>query len=119
VDELSISGPTQVVHLREGRFRRLLVEPEDAGLKRYPSDAIRGGTPQENARRIEAVLAGREHGAARDVIVLNAAAALVVGGRAEDLREGVARAAAAIDSGAALERLEALRRLAGAPEAVA
>lgn len=119
VDELSISGPTHVVHLREGRFHRQTVEPEDAGLHRYPREAIRGGTPKENARRIQAVLEGREKGAVRDVILLNAAAALVVGGRAQDLREGVAQAAAAIESSAALERLDALRRLAGRPEAVA
>lgn len=119
VDELSISGPTHVVHLREGRFHRRTVEPEDAGLHRYPREAIRGGTPKENARRIQAVLEGREKGAVRDVILLNAAAALVVGGRAQDLREGVAQAAAAIESSAALERLDALRRLAGRPEAVA
>ncbi|MBO2518880.1 MULTISPECIES: anthranilate phosphoribosyltransferase [Limnochorda] len=118
VDELSISGPTQVVHLREGRLRPFRVEPEDVGLKRYPREAVRGGSPQENARRIEAALEG-ERGAVRDVMLLNAAAALVVAGQAEDLREGVARAAEAVDSGAARDRLERLRRLAGAPEAVA
>lgn len=118
VDELSISGPTQVVHLREGHLRPFRVEPEDVGLKRYPREAVRGGSPQENARRIEAALEG-ERGAVRDVMLLNAAAALVVAGQAEDLREGVARAAEAVDSGAARDRLERLRRLAGAPEAVA
>lgn len=119
LDELSICGPTQVIHLREGRYQRRVVEPEDAGLKRYPREAVRGGTPQENARRIRAVLEGQEQGAVREVVLLNAAAALVVAGRAEDLRDGAIQAAAAIDSGAARERLDALRRLAGTPEAVA
>ncbi|BAS27586.1 anthranilate phosphoribosyltransferase [Limnochorda pilosa] len=120
-DELSISGPTRVAHLREGAVHAHTLEPEDAGLTRHPPAAVRGGSPQENARRIRRVLEGsRDDEAVRDVVLLNAAAALVVAGRAASLRDGVGQAAGAIDSGAAWERLEALRRFTGAPpEAVA
>src|SRR5690606_39873831 len=115
---LRTSAPPQVVQLREGRLRPVRVESDDVGLNRYPREAVGGGSPEESARRIEAALEG-ERGAVRDVMLLNAAAALVVAGQAEDLREGVARAAEAVASGAARDRLERLRRLAGAPEAVA
>lgn len=119
-DEFSISGPTRVAHLRPGRLDVRTLEPEEAGLRRHPAEAIRGGSPGENARRIQAVLEGRAEGAVRDVVLLNAAAALVVAGLAEDLREGVRRAAASIDDGAAWARLKQLRRFTGGPpEAVA
>jgi anthranilate phosphoribosyltransferase len=106
VDELSISGPTAVHELRDGGVTESTVTPEDAGLTRAPIEAVRGGSAEENAATVRAVLAG-EAGPARDVVVLNAAAALVAADLAPDLKEGARLARESIDSGAAKERMEA------------
>jgi anthranilate phosphoribosyltransferase len=89
-------------------LREFTVAPEDAGLPRAPASALRGGDPAENAAALEALLNGAP-GPYRDVVLLNAAAALIVAGRAHDLREGAAMAARAIDEGAALGVLKRLR----------
>jgi anthranilate phosphoribosyltransferase len=90
-DELSIAGPSWVAALEEGAVREFEVHPEEAGLPVHPFDAIMGGTPEDNAMALRALLAGAT-GAYRDAVLLNAAAALVVAGAAGDLKEGVARA---------------------------
>ncbi|MDQ7828890.1 MAG: anthranilate phosphoribosyltransferase [Armatimonadota bacterium] len=108
MDEVSTLGPTRVAEARDGRVRTYTVEPESLGLPRPAPEAIAGGAPEENARVAEAVLRG-ERGAPRDLVLLNAAAGLVAADLAEDLREGLALAVRAVDSGAAYERLEALR----------
>jgi anthranilate phosphoribosyltransferase len=100
LDEIALSGETHVVALEDGRIREFTVAPEDAGLERAPPEAIRGGEPAENAAALQALLQGAR-GAYRDIVLLNAAAALVVAGRAADLRSGAVIAARAIDSGAA------------------
>ncbi|MFC7477080.1 anthranilate phosphoribosyltransferase [Dankookia sp. GCM10030260] len=100
LDEIALSGETHVVALDSGRIREFVVAPEDAGLQRAPPEAIRGGEPAENAAALRALLQGAP-GAYRDIVLLNAAAALVVAGRTADLRAGAAVAARAIDSGAA------------------
>jgi anthranilate phosphoribosyltransferase len=105
VDELSISGPSMVHELIDGTLREYSVAPEDAGLPASPAEAIRGGTPQQNAAVMTAVLKGKR-GPVRDVVVLNAAAALVAFGAARDLKEGATLAQEAIDSGAASRRLD-------------
>ena len=109
LDELTVAGPNSVVELRDGSLRSFTITPEDAGLPRAPVAAIRGGEAAVNAAALGAVLRGAA-GPYRDTVLLNAAAALIVAGRAEALRDGVAQAAAAIDSGAALAALETLRR---------
>ena len=109
LDELSLSGPSQVTALEGGTVRELAVHPGDCGLPLSPIDALRGGDPAENAAIIRSLLAG-ERGPRRDAVVLNAAAALVVAGAARDLQEGAARAQASLDSSSALKTLEALRR---------
>jgi len=109
MDEMSPLGPTQVAELVGGRVLHHEVTPELLGLVPASPDEISGGTPEENAERIESVLSGRDRGGARTVTLMNAAAALRVAGLAEDLPRGVARAAEALDSGAALDRLERLR----------
>jgi anthranilate phosphoribosyltransferase len=109
-DELSIAGPSQVVALEGGAIRAFEVHPEDAGLPVHPFAAILGGSPAENAAALRALLDGAP-GAYRDAVLLNAAAALVVAGRAADLSEGVALARASIDSGAARDRLDRLGRI--------
>ena len=107
-DEISIAGPTDVVALDEGGdLRRFTLHPEDAGLPAHRFEAILGGTPEHNAAALRALLDGAR-GAYRDAVLLNAAAALVIAGRAGGLPEGVARAAEAIDSGAAKDRLARL-----------
>lgn len=114
-DEITIAGETHVVALDDGRIEEFTVTPEDAGLPRHPFEAIIGGTPAQNARAFRALLEG-ETGAYRDAVLLNAAAALLIAGRAADLREGAAMAAHSIDSGAARARLTALAEITGAPE---
>ncbi len=108
LDEIALSGPTQVVELNDGAIREFSITPEDAGLERAPFEAIRGGEPAENAVALTALLQGAP-GAYRDIVLLNAAAALVVAGRAADLRAGVARAAQSINSGAAAAVLARLK----------
>jgi len=109
LDELTVADENQVVEWRNGSTRAFTVTPEDAGLARAPIEAIRGGDPALNAASLLALLEGAP-GPYRDTVVLNAAAALVVAGRAADLREGAAVAAASIASGAALAALQTLRR---------
>lgn len=109
LDEIALSGPTEVVALEEGGgIRAFRITPEDAGLRRAPPEAIRGGEPAENAAALLALLAGTP-GAYRDIVLLNAAAALIVAGRAGDLPAGVRIASAAIDSGAAAAVLARLK----------
>lgn len=110
-DEMTITGLTWVAALEDdGTIREVELHPEDFGLPVHPFEDIIGGTPQENAAALRALLAGAP-GAYRDAVLLNAAAALVVAGKADDLRDGVARARESIDSGAAGEKLATLARL--------
>jgi anthranilate phosphoribosyltransferase len=109
LDELTVAGDNQVVALHDGAIREFTVAPEDAGLARAPISAILGGDAAVNAAALLALLRGAR-GAYRDTVLLNAAAALIVAGRAGDLREGATMAAAAIDHGAALAALETLKR---------
>nr|WP_264185426.1 anthranilate phosphoribosyltransferase [Roseicella aerolata] len=108
LDEIALSGETQVVALQDGALREFTIAPEDAGLERAPPEAIRGGEPAENAAALLALLQGTP-GPYRDIVLLNAAAALVVAGRTSDLRAGAAMAARAIDSGAAAGVLARLK----------
>ena len=114
LDELSISGPTRVAELNDGVVKTFEVTPESAGLSRHSNDEIQGRTAVENAELMLRIFDGRESGAPRDVVLLNAGAALVAAGLAEELAEGVVMAAAAIDSGGALDRVQ---RLAAASKA--
>lgn len=110
-DELSIAGPSWIVALEEdGSLREAEISPEDAGLPVHPFEAILGGTPEENGRAFRALLEGAK-GAYRDAVLLNAAAALVVAGRADDLRQGVEMARESLDSGAARSKIEALAKV--------
>ncbi len=107
-DELTIAGVSWVASLEEdGSIREVELHPEDAGLPEHPFEAIIGGTPEQNAKAMAALLDGVSS-AYRDAVLLNAAAALTIAGRAADLREGVAQAAESIDSGAAKAKVAAL-----------
>jgi anthranilate phosphoribosyltransferase len=109
-DELSIALPSRVAAVENGTVREFEVHPEDAGLPVHPFEAILGGTPAENAQAFRALLDGAL-GAYRDAVLLNAAAALVVAGRAGSLTEGVDMARVSIDSGAAKAKLAAVARI--------
>ena len=100
MDELTLTGPSRVSEWDGSDIRTYDVTPEDAGLERADADALKGGEPAENADITRAILAG-EKGPKRDIVLLNAAAALIAANRAENLREGVGQAASAIDSGEA------------------
>ena len=115
LDELTTTGVSQVAEWRDGRVRRFEVTPEDAGLPRASLDDLRGGDAEENAAALRAVLGGAP-GPYRDIVLLNAAAALVVSDRAETLVDGVRIAAASIDEGRASAALEALARITSTPE---
>ncbi|KAA9009126.1 anthranilate phosphoribosyltransferase [Histidinibacterium aquaticum] len=109
-DEISISGPTSVAALENGRIRSREIHPEDAGLSVHPFREILGGTPEENGKALRALLSG-EGGAYRDAVVLNAAAALVVADKAGTLLDGARMAKESIDSGAALRAVETLAKV--------
>jgi anthranilate phosphoribosyltransferase len=114
-DEVSIVGETFVVELRDGELRDFSVHPEDAGLAPHPLDAVLGGSPADNAKALRGLLAG-EPSPYRDAVLLNAAAALVIAGRAADLRAGVALGRESLDSGAARARAERLAAITSATE---
>ncbi len=107
VDELSISARTRVIEVRDGGTEEHFVEPGDFGFATAELTDVAGGTPEENAAAVRAVLAG-ESGPRRELVLLNAGAAIYVGGRVESLAEGVGLAAATIDSGAGVDLLESL-----------
>jgi anthranilate phosphoribosyltransferase len=111
LDEISISGETIVAELRDGAVRSYTVTPEVFGVRRAALEAIRGGDAKENAGIIHKILGRsmlyREHSAHRDIVLANAAAALVAAGHAADLLDGVRLAAKSIDTGAAREKLDA------------
>ena len=113
LDELTVAGENQVTALSAGSIRDFTVTPEDAGLNRAPIAAILGGDAAFNAAALVALLQGTA-GPYRDTVVLNAAAALIVAGRAGTPREGANMASAAIQSGAALNVLETMRRVTNA-----
>jgi anthranilate phosphoribosyltransferase len=107
LDEITLSGPTFVASLENGVVETFEVSPEDVGFKRQKPDVLRGGDADHNAAALVDVLKGAK-GPFRDVALLNAAAGLVVAGRANTLKDGVKQAAASIDSGAAKARLDLL-----------
>lgn len=106
IDELSTTGPNRVTHLREGRVRTFTLDPLDLGIPRAHLSDLAGGTPEENAVLTRRILSGEERGPKRDVVLLNAAAALST--ESGDLAAGLEEARAALDSGRALARLDAL-----------
>ncbi|MDP3603213.1 MAG: anthranilate phosphoribosyltransferase [Bosea sp. (in: a-proteobacteria)] len=107
LDEITTTGPTRVVSLDNGTIESFQISPEDVGLARARPEDLRGGEPAQNADALRAVLDGQKT-AFRDIAALNAAAGLLVAGRAGDLRDGFAQANAALDSGKAKATLAAL-----------
>lgn len=109
IDEIALSGPTQVAEVRGGKVSQYTITPEEFGLQRAPLAALAGGDAADNALILKAIFTG-EHGPHRDVVLLNAAAVLVVAGLANDIRAGITQAAHAIDSGAVTRLVEALQK---------
>lgn len=107
LDEISMSAPTTVCEVRNGWFKRYVIEPEQFGFKKCQKEELAGGTPEENAKITLAILNG-EKGAKRDAVVLNSAAALYIAGKCETLEEAVCYAQELIDSKKAKEQLEKL-----------
>jgi anthranilate phosphoribosyltransferase len=107
IDELSPAGPNLVCEVVDGGVREREIDPLELGIERCAPEALRGGSPEENAAAIREVFGGG-NGGRRDAILLNAAGAIAAGGHAEDLREGLEIARETVASGAAAERLEAL-----------
>ncbi|MEM7301930.1 MAG: anthranilate phosphoribosyltransferase [Pseudomonadota bacterium] len=107
LDEITVTGPTLVAELRDGAVSTFEITPKDAGVSGHPMEALKGGLAVENAVALRDVLAGTKS-AYRDIVLMNTAAALIVAGVSDDLKQGVEKAAEAIDSGAAAQTLETL-----------
>jgi anthranilate phosphoribosyltransferase len=107
LDEISNTGESHIAEVHEGVVRTSRVRPEDFGMPRAAIGDLQGGDREENAQIIRRILDG-EPGPRRDIVLMNAAAALVVGGKAGDLKQGVGLAAQSVDSGAAAGKLSAL-----------
>ena len=110
LDEISISAPTKVCDFENGRYRTYTIKPEDFGFKTADKSEIVGGTPQENAEITVGILDGNIKGAKREIVQLNAGAGLFVSGKTATLADGVKLAGEIIDSGAALEKLNELKK---------
>jgi anthranilate phosphoribosyltransferase len=110
LDEITITGETRVCELKEGDINSYTIRPEDFGLTRAGLEDLKGGTAEENATQLRSILSGAP-GPQRDVVLLNAAAALLAGDRAETLQQGMELGREAIDSGRALAKLEQLVKL--------
>jgi anthranilate phosphoribosyltransferase len=108
LDEISLLGTTRINQLKNGEITTFEIQPEDFGMTRCRLDEIKTGTPQENAKTIRGVFAGEISGPKRDVILLNAAGALIVGGKADSFEDGIALAGKLIDDGSATKKLDQL-----------
>jgi anthranilate phosphoribosyltransferase len=106
LDEISVSGATRAVELRDGEIQSYSITPEALGVETFPADAVGAADPSQSAAVARAVLGGSSSGAERALVVVNAGAAVYVGGRADSLEAGVRAAESAIDSGAALDAME-------------
>ena len=113
LDEITTTGTSEIVELKDGEIRAFTIRPEDVGLARAEPAALKGGDPAHNAAALRAVLEGARN-AYRDIAVFNAAAALVIADSARDLADGVAKASKALDDGAALATLDLLVRVSNA-----
>ena len=118
LDEISLSAPTKICEIKDGWFRTSVITPEQFGFERCSKADLKGGTPAENAATTRAILSGQQ-GHKRNAVLLNAGAALYIGGKADSMEKGVVLAADIIDSGAALQTLERFIEVSNRPEAEA
>lgn len=117
LDEISLSAPTKICEIQDGWYKTSVITPEDFGFERCTKEDLKGGTPEENAAITRSVLGG-EKGHKRNAVLLNAGAALYIGGKAASLKDGIKLAADIIDSGKALEILEKFIEVSNRPEEV-
>lgn len=115
LDEISMSAPTTVCEIRDGWVKPSVIKPEDFGFERCTKEDLKGGTPAENAKITLAILNG-EKGHKRNAVLMNAGAALYIGGKADSMKDGIALAAEIIDSGKAFETLNRLIEVSNRPE---
>ena len=115
LDEISLSAPTTICEIRDGWFKSSVITPEDFGFDRCTKEELKGGTPEENAAITQTILSGGR-GAKRNAVLLNAGAALYIGGKADSMKDGVALAAELIDTGKAAAVLEQLIAVSNGPE---
>lgn len=115
LDEISLSSPTTICEIKDGWFRSFTVKPEDFGFERCKKEDLKGGTPEENAKITRDILNGAK-GHKRNAVLMNAGAALYIGGRAEDYRAGISLAEEIIDSGRAIKTLDKLIEVSNRPE---
>ncbi len=111
LDEISLSAPTSVCEFQDGWFKRYVIQPEDFGFTRCKKDDIKGGTPEENAAITRAILAGQEQGPKRDIVLLNAGAAIYLGGKAASIADGIGVARSLIENGAGFKKIAAFAKL--------
>lgn len=116
LDEISLSSPTKVCEIKDGWFKSYTISPEDFGLKSCKKENLVGGSPKENAEITKNILKG-EKGAKRDAVLMNAGAALYIGGKADSMADGIKLAAEIIDSGKAYKTLEKLIEVSNSEEA--
>ena len=115
LDEISLSSPTKICEIKDGWFKSYIIKPEDFGFERCSKDDLKGGTPDDNARITREILSGKK-GHKRNAVLLNAGAALYIGGKADSLQNGIELAADLIDSGKAMRTLERLIEVSNRPE---
>ncbi len=111
LDEISLSAPTSICEFKDGWFKRYTIQPEDFGFTRCKKDDIKGGTPEENAAITRAILAGQEQGPKRDIVLLNAGAAIYLGGKAASIADGIGVARSLIENGAGFKKIAAFAKL--------
>ena len=110
LDEISLSAPTTVCDFKDGRYNTYTISPEDFGFERCDKAELVGGTPEENAKITMNILEGKEKGAKRNTVLMNAGAAIYAAGKAESIAEGIKIASEMIDSGKALAKLEEYKK---------
>ena len=115
LDEISLSAPTTICEIKDGWFKSSVITPEQFGFERCSKDDLRGGTPEENAQITRAILSG-EKGHKRNAVLMNAGAALYIGGKADSMQNGITLAAQLIDSGKAFQTLNKLIEVSNRPE---
>ena len=115
LDEISMSAPTKICEIKDGWFKSFTIEPEDFGFSRCEKEELKGGTPEENADITRKILKG-EKGPKRDAVLLNAGASLYIGGKALNMKDGIALAAELIDSGKAFDTLSKVIEVSNRPE---
>jgi anthranilate phosphoribosyltransferase len=108
LDEISTMGPTKIMELKAGKITESMLNHADYGIKKASLDDLKGGDAKSNAQVVKNIISGKETGAKKDIVVLNAAAAIIVAGLAEDFGSAVRIAGQAISSGEATRRLEKL-----------